>query len=153
VSSRLFQEVRERRGLAYSIDAGEAAYADAGTVTIEWGCAPDKVPEITGIVRDEIFRIIEFGVSDAELARARGQLAGQLLLADEGASARMGRIGTGELLGDRRDLDEILRGYRQVTAEEVRRSAAETLSQPPVLAVVGGRVSRPKLSRVLENWQ
>lgn len=153
MSSRLFQEVRERRGLAYSIDAGEVAYADAGSVTIEWGCAPDKVPEITALVRDEILRIIEFGVSEAELARARGQLIGQLLLADEGAVARMGRIGAGELLGDRRGLAEILRAYRAVSADEVRRSAAETLGLAPVLAVVGGRVSRPKLTRILENWQ
>lgn len=153
MSSRLFQEVRERRGLAYSIDAGELAYADAGSVTVEWGCAPDKVPEITSLVRDEVFRIIEFGVSEAELARARGQLAGQLLLADEGAGARVGRIGTGELLGDRRGLAEVLRAYQRVTAAEVRRSAAETLGQAPVLAAVGGRVSRSKLSRILENWR
>lgn len=153
MSSRLFQEVRERRGLAYSIDAGEAAYADAGSVTIEWGSAPDKVPEITALVRDEIFRIVEFGVSEAELARARGQLIGQLLLGDEGASARMGRIGAGELLGDRRGLAEVTQRYQQVTTAEVRSSAVETLSRPPVLAVVGGRVSRPKLTRILENWQ
>jgi predicted Zn-dependent peptidase len=152
MSSRLFQEVRERRGLAYSIDAGEGAYADAGSVSIEWGSAPEKVPEILTLVRDEIARVIEFGVTDAELARARGQLTGQLLLADEGATARMSRIGAGELLGDRRSLLEVIHAYRQVTADDIRRSAADVLGNPPVLAVVGGRVSRPRLARILDNW-
>lgn len=152
MSSRLFQEIRERRGLAYAIEAGEVAYADAGSVIIEWGSAVERVPEIAALVRDEIARLTEQGVSDAELVRAKGQITGQLLLADEGANARMGRIGAGELLGDRRGLGEVIAAYREVSADEVRSVAAEVLGRPPVLSIVGGRVSRSRLTRIVENW-
>lgn len=153
MSSRLFQQVRERRGLVYSIDADEGAYADAGYVSIEWGGAPEKMPEILTLVRAEITRVIESGVTEAELGRATSQLTGQLLLADEGAPARMGRIGAGELLNDRRTLSEIVHEYRQVTIEDIRRCAADVLGAPPVLAVVGGRVNEPRLTRILDRWQ
>lgn len=152
MSSRLFQEVRERRGLAYSIEASEGAYADAGRVTIEWGSAPERVPEISALVRDEVARIIESGVSEAELARAKGQMTGQLLLSDEGANARMGRIGAGELLGDRRGLAEVIATYQRVSVEDVRAVATVVLGRPPVLSVVGGRVSRPRLAGIVQNW-
>lgn len=152
MSSRLFQEVRERRGLAYSIDAGEGAYADAGSVTVEWGCAPERMTEIAALVRDEIARIITDGVSPGELGRAIGQMSGQLLLGHESASARMGRMGAGELLGDRRTLHEVIGTYRQVTADDIQRVAAEFLGRPPVLSVVGGKVGRAKLNRIIQHW-
>lgn len=152
MSSRLFQAVRERRGLAYSIEAVEGAYADAGSVTIEWGSAPERVPEIAALIRDEIAQVIDSGVTDAEIARAKGQITGQLLLADEGANARMGRIGAGEMLGDRRGLLEVIEAYRQVSGEEIRAVAAEVFSRAPVLAVVGGKVNRTRVARVVENW-
>ncbi|MDO5681943.1 MAG: pitrilysin family protein [Propionibacteriaceae bacterium] len=152
MSSRLFVEVREHRGLAYSIDAGEMAYTDAGCVTIEWGSAPERVPEIAAIVRDTIADVITDGVTPDELARAKGQMTGQLLLGLEGSSARMSRIGLGELLGDYRTVDEVAEIYRAVTVTDLQRAAADGLGVRPVLAVVGARVSRPRLSTLVQRW-
>ncbi|MDO5498551.1 MAG: pitrilysin family protein [Propionibacteriaceae bacterium] len=152
MSSRLFVAVRERRGLAYAIDAGETAYADAGCVTIEWGSAPERVPEIAAIVRETIADIITDGVTDAELARAKGQVTGQLLLGLESAAARMSRLGSGDLLGDQRSLDEVLTPYRAVTAADVQAAARDVLGARPVLAVVGGKTSRPRLTRLVQRW-
>lgn len=152
MSSRLFVEVRERRGLAYSIDASEGAYADAGSFEVEWGSAAARVPEIAGLVRDEIGRIISDGVTEAELRRVKGQMTGQLLLGHEGADARMSRVGNGELLGDHRTLDDIIRIYQAVTLDDVQAAARAVLSTPPVLTVVGPRVARAKLTKVVDRW-
>jgi len=152
MSSRLFVEVREHRGLAYSIDAGEMAYTDAGCVTIEWGSAPERVPEIATIVRDTIAEVIMDGVTEEELARAKGQVTGQLLLGLEGSNARMGRIGSGALMGDHRSVDEVMATYRAITVADIQRAAAEVLAAPPVLAVVGAKVSRPRLTKLIDRW-
>lgn len=152
MSSRLFVEVRERRGLAYSIDAGELVYSDAGTFTVEWGSAPERVPEIAAIVRDVIADVIAGGISDAELVRAHGQMNGQLLLGHETAGARMTRLGTGELLEDYRSLDDVIAGYRAVTTDDVRRAAEAVLGAAPVLSVVGAKVSRPRLTSIIQRW-
>lgn len=152
MSSRLFVEVRERRGLAYSIDAGETAYTDAGCVTIEWGSAPERVPEIAAIVRDTIADVITHGVTEPELARAKGQVIGQLLLGLEGTPARMSRLGSGDLMGDTRSLRDILSAYRAVTVVDVQRAAADVLGARPILAVVGAKVSRPRLTTLVQRW-
>ncbi len=152
MSSRLFVEVREHRGLAYSIDASETAYTDAGCLTIEWGSAPERVPEIAAIVRDVIADVISDGVTEAELERAKGQVTGQLLLALEGSSARMSRLGAGDLLGDFRTLDDVIATYRAVTVADVQRAAADVLAARPVLAVVGAKVSRPRLTTLVQRW-
>lgn len=152
MSSRLFVEVRERRGLAYSIDASEGAYADAGSFLVEWGSAAERVPEIAGLVRDEIGRVLADGVTGAELRRAKGQVTGQLLLGLEGADSRMSRAGNGELLGDHRTIDEVIGAYAAVTLPDVQAAAQAILSTPPVLTVVGPRVARAKLSRLVDRW-
>ncbi|PFG66721.1 putative Zn-dependent peptidase [Propionibacteriaceae bacterium ES.041] len=152
MSSRLFVEVRERRGLAYAIDAGESAYADAGSFTIEWGSVPERVADVTAVVRGSLAELLENGIGEAELARARGQLLGQTLLAFEGPTARMNRLGTAELSGDARRMSEILEHYEQVTPDELAAVAEELLTVPPVLSVVGGRVNRNRLTGLVERW-
>ncbi|NNG19588.1 insulinase family protein [Naumannella sp. ID2617S] len=152
MSSRLFVEVRERRGLAYAIDAGEGAYADAGGFTIEWGSLPDRVADITAVVRGALTEVVENGITEEELARAQGQLRGQTALAYETPGARMNRLGTAELAGDTRTVTEVLEHYQQVTVEQVAAVAAEVLTVPPVLGVVGGRVNRSRLSSLVERW-
>ena len=77
MSSRLFVEVRERRGLTYGIDAGETTYTDAGLWTVDWQCAPERLGEIVDIVRAILLDVAEHGVRPDELARAKGQMRGQ----------------------------------------------------------------------------
>ncbi len=149
MASRLFVEVRERRGLAYGIEAGETSYSDAGLWSVDWQCAPDRVAEILALVRRCLADLADQGVTDEELARAKGQLAGQTVLSFEGPQSRMSRLGTAELLGDPRSVADLLTGYAAVTAEDVRRVAADLLGQRQVLAVIGPSTALRPLRRAL----
>ena len=152
MSSRLFVEVRERRGLTYGIDAGEAAYTDAGIWTVDWQCAPEKLLEITALVRAILGEVAEHGVSADELARAQGQVRGQTMLAFEGPIHRMSRLGGNALIGDERTLNDLIDGYQAVTPAEVQDVAQALFAQPPVMAVVGPRVATARLRRLLAAW-
>jgi predicted Zn-dependent peptidase len=152
MSSRLFLEIRERRGLAYGIDADEVAYSDAGLWSVDWQCAPDKLAEILTLVRGILTDVAERGVSDAELARAKGQMRGQTVLSFEGPSSRMGRLGVNALTHDERTLSELLECYDAVTADELQQEARALFSHPPVLAVVGPRVPKRSLEGLLRDW-
>ncbi len=137
-SSRLFQEVRERRGLAYSVYSYAAAYSDAGTVSVGAGCLPGKVEEVLAVSRAELASLARDGITEEELIRARGQLRGGLVLGLEETGARMGRLGEAELFHDRlREVDEILESIDAVTLEQVHTLARELFTQPETLAVVG----------------
>lgn len=140
MASRLFVEVRERRGLTYGIDAGEATYSDAGMWSVEFACAPDRLPTILDVVRGQLDAVAEHGVTARELADAKTQMRGQTVLSYEGPSSRMGRLGTSALLGDDRSLDDVLARYDAVTPEELRVEAERIFSQRPTLGLVGPRV-------------
>ena len=152
MSSRLFLEVRERRGLTYAIDAGETAYTDAGLWTVDWQCAPERLEEIAGIVRSIVLEVAEAGVSSDELLRAKGQMRGQTMLGFEGPVSRMSRLGGNALIGDERTLNDLLDRYDTVTESEVQRVAAEFFTRPPVMALVGPRVATRSLRRLLADW-
>ncbi|MVA77138.1 insulinase family protein [Auraticoccus sp. F435] len=152
MSSRLFVEVRERRGLTYAIDAGELTYSDAGVFTIEFQSTPDRVDQILSLVRDQLAEVVAHGVTDDELARAKGQLRGQTVLAYESPAARMSRLGGSELSGDTRTLADLLAGYDAVDGEDVRAVAREVLAEPPFVAVVGPAVQRRRLERLVQGW-
>jgi predicted Zn-dependent peptidase len=152
MSSRLFLEIRERRGLAYGIDADEIAYSDAGLWSVDWQCAPDKLVPILELVRTILTDVARHGVTEVELARAKGQMRGQTVLSFEGPSSRMGRLGVNALTHDDRTLSELLARYDSVTVEELQREAAALFDHPPVLAVVGPRVPRRPLDKVLKDW-
>jgi len=138
MSSRLFQEVRERRGLAYSVYSFAAGYADSGYFGLYAGCAPSKVPEVVGVLGEEWARLATDGVTDDELERGIGQLSGGLVLGMEDTGSRMSRLGKAELVyGEYIDLDEALRRVQAVTADDVRELATELHSRPHSLAVVG----------------
>ncbi len=98
MSSRLFQEIREKRGLAYSVYSFTAQYADAGQFGVYVGCHPAKVPEVLALVREQLAEVAEHGITDAEVARGKGQSRGGLVLGLEDTGSRMCRIGKGELL-------------------------------------------------------
>ncbi|MEU8134905.1 M16 family metallopeptidase [Streptodolium elevatio] len=138
MSSRLFQEVREKRGLAYSVYSYTAAYADLGMFGIYAGCLPGKVHEVLRICREELAKVAADGITDEELQRAIGQLHGSLVLGLEDSGSRMSRIGKSELVyGDHLSVDEQLAIIGAVTAEQVREVARDILGARPTLALVG----------------
>ncbi|MBA3781320.1 MAG: insulinase family protein [Nocardioides sp.] len=137
-SSRLFQEVRERRGLAYSIYSFASHHADAGVVGVSVGCLPGKVDDVLAVVRDELAKVAAEGITAQELERGQGQLRGGLVLGLEDSGSRMSRLGKAELIHDELlTLDEVLARVEGVTLDEVRELAAELFTQPEILAVVG----------------
>ncbi len=152
MASRLFVEVRERRGLSYGIDAGETAYSDAGLWSVEWQCAPGKLRQILDLVRATLADVAADGVTEEELARAKGQMRGQTALSYEGPGSRMGRLGVNAILGDERTLDELLRRFDQVTTDQVRAEAEVLFTHPPTLAIAGARVSARQIESLLSGW-
>ena len=152
MASRLFVEVRERRGLTYTIDAGETAYSDAGLWSVEWQCAPGKLVAILQLVRATLAEVAEYGVTKDELIRAKGQMRGQTALSYDGAGSRMSRLGTNAVVGDERTLSELLRCFDQVSEEEIRVEAANLFSHPPRLAVAGARVPARGIESLLARW-
>jgi predicted Zn-dependent peptidase len=138
MSSRLFQEVREKRGLAYSVYSFSSQHADSGIWGVYVGCLPAKADEVLAICRDEIAKVISGGLTDEELDRGRGQLRGSIVLGLEDPSSRMSRLGKAELVYPRLEpVDEILASIDAVSHDEVREVAAAILGRPKALAVVG----------------
>jgi predicted Zn-dependent peptidase len=138
MSSRLFQEVREKRGLAYSVYSFASQHCDTGMWATYIGCLPAKADEVLAICQEEIAKVISGGLTEAELDRGKGQLRGSLVLGLEDPSSRMSRLGKSELVYSRLEpVDEILASIEAVTHDDVRRVAAEILGLPKVLAVVG----------------
>jgi predicted Zn-dependent peptidase len=138
MSSRLFQEVREKRGLAYSVYSFAPSYSDAGLFGIYAGCSPAKAAQVTELMLEEFGRLASGGVTAEEMRRAVGQLSGASALALEDSDTRMSRLGRSELtLGEFVDLDESLRRLGAVTADGVRELAVELASRPISIAAVG----------------
>ena len=137
-SSRLFQEVRERRGLAYSVYSFASHYTDSGMFGVGVGCLPARMDDVLDVVRTEMQRLADQGISDEELERGKGQLRGGLVLSMEESGTRMSRIAKAELLYDELPgIDEVIGRIDSVTAEEVQLLAKELFAQPETLAVVG----------------
>src|SRR6202453_3266913 len=138
MSSRLFQEVREKRGLAYSVYSFSAQHADTGMWGIYVGCLPSKADDVLAICAEEITRLVEGGLTDAELARGKGQVRGSIVLGLEDPSSRMSRLGKAELVYPRLEpVDDVLASIDAVTHDDIRAIAAEILTRPKALAVVG----------------
>jgi predicted Zn-dependent peptidase len=138
MSSRLFQEVREKRGLAYSVYSFASSFSDAGVVGLYAGCSPKRATAVAELMLSEFRRLADDGITDDELARAKGQLGGASALALEDSDTRMSRLGRSELtLGEFADLDETLRRIGSVTTDAVRELASELVSRPLSIAAVG----------------
>jgi predicted Zn-dependent peptidase len=138
MSSRLFQEIRERRGLAYSVYSYTSQYADTGLFGVYAGCAPGKADEVLDLIRAELAAVAARGITDAELARGKGMSKGAYVLGLEDTGSRMSRLAKGELLyGDVLPVNELLARVDAVTADEVDTLAADLLGRPMSLAVVG----------------
>ncbi|HEY5516434.1 MAG TPA: pitrilysin family protein [Pengzhenrongella sp.] len=138
MSSRLFQEIREKRGLAYSTYCFASGHADTGTFGLYAGCAPAKVDQVTQLLEAEWERLANDGITAGELARSIGQLSGGLALGMEDSGARMSRLGKAELVyGELMGIDESLTRIRAVTAEEVRELAVDLASRPRSVVRIG----------------
>jgi predicted Zn-dependent peptidase len=137
-SARLFQEVRERRGLAYSVYAYPVHTADSGAVCVGLGCLPDKLDQVLDVVREVLADLREHGITAEELERGKGQVRGGLVLGLEDSTSRMARVAKADLLsGELLGIDETLARVAAVTREEVHELAAELFVRPEILAVVG----------------
>jgi predicted Zn-dependent peptidase len=138
LSSRLFQKVREQRGLAYSVWSERAAYQDAGSLAVVVGTAPDHVGEVLRIVNDELESLATDGVSARELAVAKGNLRAEMLLSGEDSGARMSRIGAAMLLhGEVLSVDEVLEKIETVDRAQVLDVAAQLAQAPRTVSAVG----------------
>jgi predicted Zn-dependent peptidase len=129
MSSRLFQEVRERRGLAYSVYSFTSAYAETGLFGVYVGCVPRRAREVLTVVREVLADVAEHGLTDDELVRGKGQLRGGLVLGQEDTSTRMTRLGKSEIAyGEQLTVDQLLARIDAVTPDEVRLLARELLA-------------------------
>jgi predicted Zn-dependent peptidase len=138
MSSRLFQEVREKRGLAYSVYSYAAHHAETGLFGVYAGCQPARVREVLDICRTQLAAVAGSGITAEELVRGKGQLAGSLVLGLEDTGSRMSRLGKAELVyGELLTVDEILARIDAVTLDDVRDVARSVLSARPTLAVIG----------------
>ncbi|MGY2704142.1 MULTISPECIES: M16 family metallopeptidase [unclassified Nocardioides] len=137
-SSRLFQEVREHRGLAYSVFSFASHHADSGLVGVSVGCLPSKLDDVLAVVREELAKVATTGITAEELARGKGQLRGGLVLGLEDSASRMSRLGKAELVHDELlSIDEVMARVEGVTLDDVRSVAADVFTKPEILAVVG----------------
>ncbi|MBX6352342.1 MAG: insulinase family protein [Thermoflavifilum sp.] len=137
-SSRLFQSIREERGLAYSVYSFHSAYRDCGMFGIYTATSPDRLDEVMRLIRDTCQDMAQHGMTAEELRRGKEQVKGSLMLGLESTSSRMTRLGKNELLlGREVPLDETLAGINAVTAEDVRDVARAVLGGNFAVAAVG----------------
>ena len=139
MSSRLFQEIRETRGLAYSVFSYHASFDDAGYLAIYAGTAPEHVPETLAVIDAELDRLVKEGLSDSEIAAAKGHLVGSLAMSLETSASRMRRLGRSELIeGEIPSLEELVTRVDAVTPDDVARVVDRVFADAPrTLAVVG----------------
>ncbi len=138
MSSRLFQEVREKRGLAYSVYSYHQPFADAGIFGVYAGCPPKRFEDVVEICRQQLDEIKLHGVTQDELDRNKGQVRGGTVLSLEDSGSRMSRIGRAELVhGQLKSIDELLASIDAVTSKDVSDLASELLEAPLSIAAVG----------------
>jgi predicted Zn-dependent peptidase len=150
-SSRLFQEVREKRGLAYSVYSYMSHYADSGQVALYVGTRPDNVREALEVIGGELRRMLDDGIGEEELERARENAKGRTVLSMESSLVRMNRLGGSVLMGvPLLTVDEILQEFDRVTADDVMALARE-LFTPERLSAAGVGADEGAFRSALES--
>lgn len=143
MSSRLFQEIREEKGLAYSIYSYHSSYEDTGALAIYGGTSNNQLEELSESIQQTIQSVLEKGFTETEVSNAKEQLKGNLLLGLESSNARMSRNGKNELLyGEHRSLDEVSESIDEVTLQSVMDLAAETFSHKPAISIIKPKVDQ-----------
>jgi predicted Zn-dependent peptidase len=137
MSSRLFQEIREKRGLAYAVFSTTSSYIGAGSFMIYVGTRPENLSEVMQIIVDELDKMIQSGLDEAELQRMKDYLVGSTVLSQESTASRMIRIGR-NAINDLPilSLDEVIESYRAVTLDDISRVATRVLVSAPTVAVI-----------------
>ena len=140
MSSRLFQEIREKRGLAYSVYSYHTSYADSGLFTVYAGTAPKQTKDVYDLTVEMLSEIKANGLTEAEIVRGKEQLKGNLILSLESTGSRMNRLGKNELmLGRHYTLDEMLERIDAVTVNDVNEMIGRIMAQPCSIALVGSQ--------------
>ncbi len=138
MSSRLFREIRERRGLAYAVHSFRSPFADSGSNAVYVGTTPDQTAEVLKLVRGELDKMMDSGITEDELVRARGHVQGSLAISLEDADSRMNRLGRNEITGlEHLSVDEIVARVDAVTLDDVVEAAAAAYGGPYVLGATG----------------
>ncbi|HEX9713147.1 MAG TPA: pitrilysin family protein [Actinomycetota bacterium] len=139
MSSRLFQEIREKRGLAYAIGSSHQGFADAGAFTVYAGCSPERAHQVLTLIREQVDAVTAAGITDEELERARTHLRGILLVSLDDSTALMSHLGRSELYHDEvLETEDMIRRIEAVTADDVREVAGVVLADAAwSLAAIG----------------
>ncbi|HXF37871.1 MAG TPA: pitrilysin family protein [Actinomycetota bacterium] len=138
MSSRLFQRIREERGLAYSVYSYHTMYTEAGIFAAYAGTTPARAPQVIDLIRAELDDVAGGGLTEEEFERARGHVKGSLVLSLEDPASRMSRLGKSEIShGEILTVSQILKRIESVTLDDARRAAKRVLSQPLTLTVIG----------------
>jgi predicted Zn-dependent peptidase len=149
VSSRLFQEVREKRGLAYSIYSFLSGYSDGGTITIYAGTRAQEVERVLDLIRREVRRMERRGIEREELTRTKEQMKGSLMLSLESSHSRMNKLAKDELItGAHTSLEEMLSDIEAVTQQQVARVAQELFASGTMTITGLGPLSSRQISAV-----
>jgi len=152
MSSRLFQEIREKRGMAYSVYAYAQQFAGSGFLGFYAGCNPSKTQDVISVIREVLADVATNGMTHEEIERAKGAVRGSLVLSQEDSGSRMSRIGKNEIVyGEIMDFDAILKKIDGVNSEQIRKVASEILTQRPTLALVGPFKSEAPFEKVLRK--
>ena len=151
MSSRMFQEIREKRGLAYSVYAYPQQFAGSGVLTFYVGCKPDKAYEVSALIQQILADVAKNGLTDEEINRAKGSVSGSLVLSQEDTGSRMNRIGKAELVsGKVLSFDEILKEIAAVTPDQIIEIARQSIKVSPTLSIVGPLSSKSKFERLIK---
>lgn len=150
LSSRLFQEVRETRGLAYSVYSTVDTFSDSGALSIYAACLPERFGEVARVTTDVLRTVARDGLTETECRIAKGSLRGGLVLGLEDSGSRMNRIGRSELnFGEHRSIEHTLSMIDAVTLDEVNTIARKLLTRPYGAAVLGPQTSKRALPQPL----
>ncbi|WNG89611.1 pitrilysin family protein [Mycobacterium sp. ITM-2016-00317] len=152
LSSRLFQQIRETRGLAYSVYSTVDTFAESGALSVYAGCLPERFAEVVRVTTDVLAEVARDGITAEECRIAKGSLRGGLVLGLEDSASRMNRIGRSELnYGEHRTIADTLAHIEEVTLEDVNAVARELLTRPFGGAVLGPVRSKRALPRPLQK--
>jgi predicted Zn-dependent peptidase len=138
MSSRLFQEIREKRGLAYSVYSFLSSYQDSGVMGMYAGVAPESASTVAALMQSELAKMAREPVSESELEAARDQVKGAILLASESMDSRMSRLAKNEInLGDQVSYEEVEERFDAVTPDEIIQVAQTCLESRPAMVTLG----------------
>jgi predicted Zn-dependent peptidase len=152
LSSRLFQQIREERGLAYSVYSTVDTFADTGALSVYTACLPERFNDVATVTTDVLEAVARDGISENECRIAKGSLRGGLVLGLEDSASRMNRIGRSELnYGEHRSIDHTLAKIDKVTLDEVNMVARKVLGTPCGAAVLGPYQSKRQLPQRLRS--